>query len=92
MITTSPPFAASVRPLPWQRRRVCPFLVPGFCRTAQPPAGSGEATDIRAAAISLRCLRRPGVDLAPDYAVDLCSGRYYPANSCVFYREPVEQA
>jgi hypothetical protein len=64
---------------PWQRRLPCPYLA----RLALVGGDAAQAT-----ALVLRCRLRPGVHVTADYALDLCSGRAYPASACVFYRAP----
>jgi hypothetical protein len=83
--------ALNHRPLAWRRRQSCPYLVAAAGESPARYDGSAAFTPADADARRLHCLVRPAVDLTFSYALDLCSGRIYPASECLFYRRAPDE-
>ena len=62
----------------------CPALRATYGGCQLPVALQARVRDLEVADVKLRCLLRPGVALSADYVVDMCLGRAYGEDACLF--------
>ena len=76
----------SARPIEFHPRRneACPVLMAIVSGQLAHLDGRTRRSDLDRLDVRLVCRSRPGVVLAPDYVLDICLGRAYPYNSCLF--------